>query len=68
MTKKEHKKGNRCQVSLYLDPKDLREFDAIARSFGDTRAALFRKLTKSFLAHRTEFLEKIPGLAEDEID
>ncbi|EMC59277.1 hypothetical protein [Streptococcus mutans] len=68
MTKKLQQKGNRCPVSLYIDPNDLNHFDTVARSLGDTRTALFRKLTKVFLANRSEFLEKFPELADDEMD
>ncbi|WP_024784080.1 hypothetical protein [Streptococcus mutans] len=68
MTKKLQQKGKRCPVSLYIDPKDLKNFDTVARSLGDTRAALFRKLTKVFLANRSEFLEKFPELADDEMN
>ncbi|MFC2401597.1 MULTISPECIES: hypothetical protein [Streptococcus] len=68
MAKKLQKKGHRCPVSLYLDPEDLKNFDNVARAVGDTRAALFRKVVKAFLANRSEFLEKFPELAEEEKD
>ena len=36
MTKKLQKKGKRCPVSLYIDPKDLKNFDTVVRSLGDS--------------------------------
>lgn len=59
-------KGNRCQVSLYIDQEDLAAFDATANGLGDSRVALYRKLTKCFNKHRREFIEKFPELLEEE--
>lgn len=59
-------KGNRCQISIYIDQEDLKTFDAAANGLGDSRVALYRKLTKCFNKHKTEFIEKFPELIEEE--
>ena len=56
------------QLSIYIDEQDFKKFDAIARSQGETRTSLYRKLTKCFVQNSTAWLEKIPEISWEELD